>query len=655
MAFAFISFSLTAAAQESDVFELGEIIVTGAQEKAPVINTTTEVTAADIEKSGATSVGAALSGLSGVWTTTGGKNVMNVEIRGMLQGKVLVLLDGVPMTSPYDGYLDLNQIPVDNVSKITVVKGIASPLYGSDAMGGVINIITKKQSGKAAGKLKVGLDEVGSYNEAISYYLPIGGRSLTISASGSKSDGFKMSGNFIPTNLATEDGGRRLNSEFEKNNIGLKYGHEGTNPFYINFNYTKNNMGMMVNTTSNPITGTLTRKLSSFSRFTDWKSWTTDVSREQNFSDTFKIRAKVYYHKFGNTVTQYTNNTFSTIANQSGTPFISAYDDYDAGMRLLSDWAITKNHQLNFSLNVVEDQHKKQPSPSLPWDEYVTRTISLGAESNVKLSERLAFVTGASYDRLTPKSSSYYSYNTAGAVVATGPLTKAGGDTNSAINPMFGINITPDEKNSLHVTFGRKTRFPTQSELYGSNNGNPDLKPQKSNSFETGYEYKYDCGYALNLTAFSNRVSGLIYSPSSTIQLTNMSRASFKGYEIGLKKTTGKLTGSLMRTYVSARDRDNKIFLTNIPLRKTDFDLAYNFYKSMVFDLSSIYASPRYTSATNMLPSYTVINAGLSGELKSLNTKWHLYVNNVNDRNYMQEDGYPQAGRTVRGMLEYNF
>ncbi len=654
--------TFAATAAPSDVFELGEIIVSAAQEKAPVVAAIAEVTAADIERTGAASVSDALSGVPGIWTTVGGKNVTYVGIRGMIQSKVLVLLDGVPLTSPYDGYLDLNQIPVDNVAKITVVKGVASPLYGSDAMAGVINIVTKKPKGEASGNLKVGLDEVGAHNESLSYYLPIRGRSLTISAGENKSDGFKMSGGFIPTNLTAEEGGRRLNSNFEKKNFGLKYGYEGTNPSYINFNYAKNNMGMMVNTTSAAVTGTLTRKISSYSRFTDWKSWTLDLSREQRISDTFKLRGKVYYHHFGNTVTQYTDGSFTTIANQGGAPFMSTYDDFDAGMRLLGDWAASKNHQLGFSINAVMDQHEKQPSPGLPWDKYISTTISLGAESNVKLSERLAFVTGVSYDTLEPRSNTWYTYpsNPTTPTVANATLNvRPNGGAKSALNPMFGFTVTPNANNAFHLTFGRKTRFPTLSELYGSNNGNPDLGPQKSDSIEAAYEYKYDCGYSISFTFFSNKVSGLIYSPVSTVTLSNISYSLFRGHEMGLKKTAGRLTGSLTSTFVKAKAKEGGsiYFLTNLPTRKLDVDLAYNFYKSYVFNLSSLSASTRYTSTTNTatIPDYTVLNAGLSGDMKRFSTKWRLYVNNINDRNYMEEDGYPQAGRTVRGEFDYSF
>jgi outer membrane cobalamin receptor len=536
-------------------------------------------------------------------------------------------------------------------------------------MGGVINIITKKQSGKAAGKLKGGYSEGGASSESLSYFLPIGGRSLTISAAGSTSNGFNMSSNYTPVAGSAEDGGRRLNSDFNKSDYGFKFGHEGTNPTYINFNYTKNDMGMPI--TVNPSTsgdnpliavGTLSNKVSSYERFTNWQSWTADLDREQNFTDNFKLRAKAYYHKFDNTLAQY-NKTFSAEQTQGTTfqtPFESAYNDYEAGLRLLSNWDITKNDQLNFSLNAIEDKHKKQPSPGLPWDEFVTRTYSIGAEDNVKLSERLALVSGVSYDTFNPKSNVYYSYpNSPADVVPSAPKHKTGGGIKSAYNPMFGINITPDANNAFHITIGKKTRFPTQGELYSSKNGNPDLKPQKSNEFETGYEYKYGSGYSVSFTYFSNSVHGLINPDPHTNIETNISHASLNGYEMGLKKTSGKLTGSVMRTYTRARDDDKHIPLTYIPSRKLDLDLGYNFYKSMVFDLFGTYASPRYYTPTNTtigeLPEYTVLNAGLSGDLKCISTKWHVYVDNITDRNYMEEDGYPQEGRTLRGEVEYDF
>ena len=85
-------------------------------------------------------------GLSVAQSGTRGKTT-SVFMRGTNSNQTLVLVDGVRANSPQDGRFDFGQIPIENVDRIEVVRGPASALYGSDAIGGVINIITRRGSG----------------------------------------------------------------------------------------------------------------------------------------------------------------------------------------------------------------------------------------------------------------------------------------------------------------------------------------------------------------------------------------------------------------------------------------------------------------------------------------------------------------------------
>ena len=69
-----------------------------------------------------------------------------VQLQGLASDYILILLDGEPQVGRIAGKLDLARIPIENVQRIEIVKGASSALFGSAAMGGVINVITRRAS-----------------------------------------------------------------------------------------------------------------------------------------------------------------------------------------------------------------------------------------------------------------------------------------------------------------------------------------------------------------------------------------------------------------------------------------------------------------------------------------------------------------------------
>ena len=132
---------------------LHEVVVTGSRTERPITQSPGSisiVTPILLRNSPAQSVDDILTMISGVNTTRsdGISNLhTNVSIRGLAgdeQGRTLVLFDGIPINTSDEGGVNWNSIHIDNVQRIEVFKGPGSSLYGNNAMGGVINIISKK-------------------------------------------------------------------------------------------------------------------------------------------------------------------------------------------------------------------------------------------------------------------------------------------------------------------------------------------------------------------------------------------------------------------------------------------------------------------------------------------------------------------------------
>ncbi|MFW6181157.1 MAG: TonB-dependent receptor plug domain-containing protein, partial [Spirochaetota bacterium] len=139
-----------------------EVVITATrrwQEALDVPRHVTVITAGEIERSGARNLGDLLKSSSGVRVADYGPEgaIQSLSLRGSSSSQVLVLVDGLRAPGSHGG-ADLSMIPLEGVERIEIVRGGASALYGADAVGGVVNIITKKQ---ADGKLRLSFENRG--------------------------------------------------------------------------------------------------------------------------------------------------------------------------------------------------------------------------------------------------------------------------------------------------------------------------------------------------------------------------------------------------------------------------------------------------------------------------------------------------------------
>ncbi len=137
----FLSAAMAADPENNDegVYTLGEVVVSARQDVVETAGTVREVTAQDIQDKDARTLDQALQLLPGVEIRAGAGGIPRIDIHGFRSRHVLLLLDGMPLNSTYDGQFDPSIIPTENIAKIKVSYGASSVLYGQGAMGGVIN------------------------------------------------------------------------------------------------------------------------------------------------------------------------------------------------------------------------------------------------------------------------------------------------------------------------------------------------------------------------------------------------------------------------------------------------------------------------------------------------------------------------------------
>jgi outer membrane receptor for ferrienterochelin and colicins len=135
---------LAAAATAGEV-----IVVTGTRSELPLSASPVVTEVIDrkrLEESGVQTVGEALALRPGLWTDRGVAGTTGLTIQGLGPQYSLILVDGARQIGRTDGYLDLDRFGIGDIEQIEIVRGPSSALYGADALGGVVNIITRKPS-----------------------------------------------------------------------------------------------------------------------------------------------------------------------------------------------------------------------------------------------------------------------------------------------------------------------------------------------------------------------------------------------------------------------------------------------------------------------------------------------------------------------------
>ena len=205
-----------------------EVVVTGTRTYKRLSDTpvlTTVINSVDIQRSAATNVAEALQdNIPGMIVSTGAMGT-TVNIRGLNTRYVVFLVDGERLIAEgAGGSINLDQIDVNNIQKIEVINGAASALYGSNAVGAVVNIITKKP----VHKFQAGANIVGESNNTLRTRANVGFKLKKVDGAASafrnSSDGFES------------EEGRPGATKYEDYGANLKFGYKPIKGLNLNIN-----------------------------------------------------------------------------------------------------------------------------------------------------------------------------------------------------------------------------------------------------------------------------------------------------------------------------------------------------------------------------------------------------------------------------------
>ncbi|MEE9571427.1 MAG: TonB-dependent receptor, partial [Candidatus Neomarinimicrobiota bacterium] len=199
---------------EKTLIEMSSIVITGTRTErylkdVPV--TTQVIKGVKLRESGPMDVSQVLGELTGV-SLVENQFGTGIELSGFGSEHIMVLVDGMEIIGRVDGQLDISQIPTDQIERIEVVKGASSALYGSEAMGGIINIITKKPQDELNVSARGDAGSYGRYNGNITLMGGLGNWRTKVFANIRRYGGNKLNNNSLWEN----------GSEYNKYNSGIR-------------------------------------------------------------------------------------------------------------------------------------------------------------------------------------------------------------------------------------------------------------------------------------------------------------------------------------------------------------------------------------------------------------------------------------------------
>jgi vitamin B12 transporter len=620
---ALLTAPLAYAAQREKI-EVGEIVITATGLETPlreVASSMTVITGQEIERRGKTEVLGVLRAEPGLDVVRNGGpgGATSIFMRGADSDQTLVLIDGIEVNDPiFNRAFDFANLTVDNIERIEVLRGPQSTIYGSDAMGGVINIITKKGEGKPR------LSVWGEAGSLATYRLGaglLGGHGVV---------GYSLGASWLDTegiSAARRKDGNREKDGHENATLSARLGITPVESLGLDFTarYTDSekdidNSGGPGGDDPNHVFETGQLLLRAAARLSLFEG--------------------LWEQELGGSITDYdTDESNDPDPDHPGESSRSSFES-----RLLkADWQhnlfLHETNTLTFGLEAEEEKGESSFTSESPFgpftsvfDEETARTTSAYAEDQVKLWDRLFTTVGVRLDDHDQFGSE-----------ATYRLTAA--------------YLLKETATKLKATYGTGFKAPTLFQLFDPVNGNPALDPEKSRGFDAGLEQGlWEDRLTLGATYFANDFEDLIefvlLDPVAfTGTFRNVSKAESRGVEVFASlRPIEALALRADYTYMDTEDKTTGEELLRRARNKFKLSANYAFSEKGNLNLGVSYTGEREDLDFSAFPAervelkgYTLVDLAASYAVtKSLEVFGR--VENLLDEDYEEVKGYGTPG-----------
>jgi vitamin B12 transporter len=589
LAFAGLAVAATVRADDVPVYSGDETVVTGArvpQRLSNALQSTTVITAQDIEQSGQQSLPQVLQRLGGleIATNGGAGQPSAVFIRGANNANTLVLVDGMRVSSATSGTTAYENIPLDQIDHIEIVAGPLSSLYGSDAIGGVIQIFTKNGRTSPRYALSAGYGTWnttkvnGSFNQSANNF------DVAVAAGYSYSNQFDATKSTIPFNQHNPD-----NDPYENANVSAKLAYHfspeneaGIAGFYSNGRAHFDN-GLLTDDLNNQKLYTL----AAYSKNQITPVWQSLLRVGQGTDDI--VTSGQFPGKFETNQNQATwQNTFKLWGGSliAGAEYLR--------QKVTSDVAYAQTSRTISSV----------------FAGYAGDFGSNGIQANVRYDDNSQF----------------------------------GSHTTGSLG--YGYRVSDNLR--LRATAGTAFHAPTFNDLYFPDAGNPNLQPEESKSWDAGFDWE-GSGQRFSATYFQNRITDLIVFDLNTFLPENLATARIRGGEFAWQGTVLDTQFQAKLTVQNPENDANGAQLPR-RAKQFGAIGASHIWQQWKFGVDVVASGPRFDTAdenpAGRMGGYALINLFASYVLApgwSVELRW----DNAANKQYELAQGYNTPGSNV--------
>jgi vitamin B12 transporter len=607
-----------------------EVVVTATRLETPikeVASSITVITREELERARKTSVLEALEEILGVSVIQNGPKggAASAFLRGANSEHTLVMMDGVELNDPISPShsFDLAHLTLEGIERIEVLRGPQSTLYGSDALGGVINIITRKGQGKPKFHLST---EAGSYR--------------TLSTSAGISGGSNRVDYSLGISLLQSQGFSAASKSYDGNKEND--GYQNLSLFgRVGFRL-KNNIDFEL----------AARNLKTETDLDDFGGpYGDDPNNSQNY-DSLLLKAQVRSLQLHNRWEQ--KMIFSAVDYDRRHknpiddihPFDSEQGFYKSRLYKFewqNNFFLHETNTLTFGIDHHQEQGESEYQYNSSWGPFFdnfplkrAQTTAFFIQDQVRAKSRFFATIGFRLDR-----------HSQFGLALTGRLA--------------GTYLIESTKTKIKMTCGTGFKSPSLYQLYAPGTiwgpiGNMGLRPERSVGLDFGVEQGFVGEKILfAATYYLNDYRNLINFDSYQGYI-NIGRAEAKGIELSLQaRPLDDLRLNLNFATTEARDEKTGKRLLRRPKEKFVANLNYQFLKQSNFNLSVLYIGERddmdfsktpYEQIT--LPAYALVNAAVSVNIMA-NIQVFSRFENIFNQKYEMIKGYGTPGFSVYG------